>query len=181
MLQNITPKILGIVGLIVGIGIVIIQTKQVEVAQNQLTISEQTSRLIAHQTQTIEKLTGLVDALFHKQEELQQSLYDLQRRVNDLEGRFPRKNNFQKTNYVVHRVADTRPSLPSINTIGSSSDAHNPYLREYVMSGIYILLALVLVAAALVSIFSKTPSRTAVETTKTLLAFFIGATTGHAS
>jgi hypothetical protein len=154
-------KILGIVGVLVGLGIVFVQTAQVELAR--------------HQVNNEGEIIALLERLSHQQAALAESLRDLQKRVDDLESRVPRKNDFEKINH----VADIGSSVPSINPIGSGASTRTFYLKEYILPGIYILLGLILFVASVVSLSSKSPPKTAVETTKTLITFFIGVTTGQ--
>jgi hypothetical protein len=55
-------------------------------------------------------------------------------------------------------------------------------LREYIMPGIYIILAVLMLVSGLVTLTTgEKPRRdAAMDYTKTLITFFIGVATGHA-
>jgi hypothetical protein len=190
MSGNIMTKVIGVFGLTIGTVFIIIQVMQVSLATHSTHVQGQIIEHLEEQADVINFLVSKLDVqttqmeqLVRQQEEMAQLLHALQQHVEDLETRVPRKNNFRKINYVVHRVADTGPSLPSTPVINSGSDSRNFYLKEYIIPAIYMLLAVILVLGALVSLLSKVPTRKdpAVEITKTLMTFFIGAATGQAS
>ena len=70
--------------------------------------------------------------------------------------------------------------LPEVG-VGSGQESGKSNLRQYVLAGIYALLASILVASFSVSLLSNNESRIqrAESTTKSLLGFFVGVATGY--
>jgi hypothetical protein len=72
--------------------------------------------------------------------------------------------------------------LDRINAAASESNKKNVVARDYIIPAIYVALGTILISIALVTLATRDTSRkeTAMEITKTLMTFFIGAATGQA-
>jgi hypothetical protein len=101
---------------------------------------------------------------------------ELEERIKELETRFPRKSNIQ------FRTAQKESNALEPKIVTSGPLQSNIIIREYIVPGIYIILSVLLLISAIVTLITGDQPRrdAAMEFTKTLITFFIGAATGHA-
>lgn len=116
------------------------------------------------------------EALYIEMRRLQERLDLLQYRLDQLEKRLPGKTNIDL------RAAEPTPSEAGQPAKNAEASKRNVVLRDYIVPSIYVTLGVLLVISALVTLGARDPGRkdAAMEITKTLMTFFIGAATGQA-
>jgi allophanate hydrolase subunit 1 len=148
--------------------------------QQQFDNIQKTNQILDIQT----KQTQLVVELQKQVGELEKRIDELQNRLKEIEKRSPNKKNIQfrliENNTPTLVPPQPQPQLPS--DAKKSDVRKSEVVREYIVPAIYVVLAVILMASALVTLATSDRNRkdTALEITKTLMTFFIGAATGQA-
>ena len=165
--------LVSVIGMFVAVTFFIVQFYEIRLGRSGFDFSSGSS-------ESSNLYNKLIDSQQQQIRLLEEQIRELQDQIKQLKNT-PNRTQF----YPEQRFLKIIPVQLSAATQGASKEPLSrnlPVFKEYILPCIYALLGIILFCSAIFSISTKDKPRrdVAVEITKTLITFFIGAATGQA-